>query len=105
MKAAYIEHPGPPNSLRVGAVPDPVPGPGQALVRVTLFHGQPDRPVYRGGMIKAPLPSPYIVGCDLAGVVEAVGPGATRFKPGERVWGSKPGHDGPPGGDGRTGRR
>ena len=38
-----------------------------------------------------PLPIPYIIGCDLAGMVEAVGPQATRFKPGDRVWGSNQG--------------
>jgi NADPH2:quinone reductase len=37
------------------------------------------------------LPLPFIVGCDLAGVVERCGPDATRFKPGTRVWGSNQG--------------
>jgi NADPH2:quinone reductase len=37
------------------------------------------------------LPLPFIVGCDLAGVVEAVGPAASRFRVGDRVWGSNQG--------------
>ena len=37
------------------------------------------------------LPKPFIPGCDLAGTVEAIGPGAKRFKKGARVWGSNQG--------------
>ncbi len=37
------------------------------------------------------LPEHYIPGCDLAGVVEAVGPDAHRFQPTNRVWGSNQG--------------
>ena len=45
----------------------------------------------RSGFIPMPLSFPYIIGCDLAGTVEEVGPGATRFKAGDRVWGSNQG--------------
>jgi NADPH2:quinone reductase len=38
-----------------------------------------------------PLPKPFIIGCDLAGAVAALGPGAKRFKIGDRVWGSNQG--------------
>jgi NADPH2:quinone reductase len=37
------------------------------------------------------LPQPYVVGCDLAGVVAALGPNATRFQVGDRVWGTNQG--------------
>ena len=37
------------------------------------------------------IPLPFIVGCDLAGVVEKLGPSAKRFKVGDRVWGSNQG--------------
>jgi NADPH2:quinone reductase len=42
-------------------------------------------------MVKFHLPMPFIIGCDLAGEVAAVGPDARRFKPGDRVWGSNQG--------------
>jgi NADPH2:quinone reductase len=38
-----------------------------------------------------PLPNPFIVGCDLAGTVEKLGPDAKRYKVGDRVWGSNQG--------------
>jgi NADPH2:quinone reductase len=42
-------------------------------------------------MIGGNLPEPFIVGCDVAGTVESIGPEARRFKPGDRVWGSNQG--------------
>ena len=45
----------------------------------------------RAGTTPMPLKFPFIIGCDLAGTVEAVGAAVTRFKPGDRVWGSNQG--------------
>lgn len=91
MKAAYIEQPGPPESIQYGELPTPEPRQGEVLVRVEAVAVNPIDTYIRSGMVAMNLPSPFIVGCDLAGIVEKVGPGATRFRAGDRVWGSNQG--------------
>ena len=91
MLAAFVDAPGPPDTLRVGELPDPVPGPGQVRVRVHAAGVNPIDCYHRGGLVQAALPTPYIPGADFAGVVDAVGPGATRFRVGDAVWGSNQG--------------
>jgi NADPH2:quinone reductase len=91
MKAAYINKTGPPENIQYGDLPAPSPGPTQCLVKVSAVALNPVDTYIRGGMIQMPLPSPFIVGCDLAGTVAEVGPGVTRFEPGDHVWGSNQG--------------
>lgn len=91
MKAAYIHQPGPPQNILYGELPMPEPGEGELRVRVRAVAVNPVDTYVRAGMIPFPLPRPFIVGCDLAGTVEAVGAGVARFKPGDRVWGSNQG--------------
>jgi NADPH:quinone reductase len=91
MKAAYIEATGNPDAIRYGDLPTPTPKPGELLVRVGAVAVNPIDLYIRAGIVPMPLTFPFILGCDLAGVVESVGPGATRFKPGDRVWGSNQG--------------
>ncbi len=91
MKAAYINEPGPPENIIVGDLPQPTPAESQVLVRVTAAALNPIDTYIRSGLVKMELPRPFVVGCDLAGVVEAIGPAAQRFKPGDRVWGSSQG--------------
>lgn len=91
MRAAYIEHTGPPDVILVGDLPRPEPGPGQALVRVAAAAINPIDLYLRSGLVAMPIPLPYIIGCDLAGTVEEVGPGVTRVRPGDRVWASNQG--------------
>lgn len=88
MKAAYINQPGPPESIIVGDLPTPKPAGNQVLVKVVAASVNPIDTYIRGGTVAMALPKPFIVGSDLAGVVEAVGPDARRFKVGDRVWGS-----------------
>ncbi len=94
MKAAYIQAPGPPESIVFGNQPKPAPTASQALVKIGAVAVNPVDTYLRSGMYPADLPKPYIVGCDFAGVVEAVGAQVSRFRPGDRVWGSNQGRDG-----------
>jgi NADPH:quinone reductase len=91
MKAAFIERTGPPDVITVGDLPDPVPGPRQALVRVKACAVNPIDTYVRSGAVAMPLPMPFVVGCDLAGEVVAVGADVDRLRPGMRVWGSNQG--------------
>ena len=91
MKAAYIEQTGPPEQIIYGDLPKPEPTATQVCVKVGAVAVNPVDTYVRAGTIAFELPRPFIVGCDLAGTVETVGPGATRFKPGDRVWGTNQG--------------
>lgn len=91
MKAAYIEQTGPPENIQYGELPTPEPAGNQVLVKVAAVAVNPIDTYLRGGAVAMELPMPFVVGCDLAGVVERCGPNAKRFKPGDRVWGSNQG--------------
>ena len=74
------------DSLEIRDLPEPKPGPGEVLVRVTAAGVNPvDWKVRaRGGFLGEP---PFTVGWDVAGVVEELGAGVTRFAVGDRVFG------------------
>ena len=91
MKAAYIEQTGPPEKIIYGDLPKPEPSATQVLVKVAAVAVNPVDTYIRSGTFELELPMPFIVGCDLAGVVEAVGPEVTRFSVGDRVWGTNQG--------------
>ncbi len=83
MQAIEVSTPGGPEVLRLVERPLPEPAAGEVRVRnaacgvnfIDIYH--------RTGFYPQPLP--FVPGLEGAGVVEAVGPGATRFKPGDRV--------------------
>ncbi len=91
MKAAFIEVTGAPDVIRYGDLPKPTPRDGEVLVRVAAVAVNPIDTYLRSGAVSMALPKPYVIGCDLGGTVEAVGPGVKRFKAGDRVWGSNQG--------------
>lgn len=91
MKAAFITHTGPPSNIQFGDLPTPEPTGEQVLVRVKAVAVNPIDTYIRGGAVKMNLPIPFVIGCDLAGEIERIGPQARRFEPGARVWGSNQG--------------
>jgi NADPH2:quinone reductase len=91
VKAAYIEQTGPAENIIYGDLPKPQPTGSQVLVKVGAVAVNPVDTYIRNGANYWELPKPFIIGCDLAGVVEQVGPDAKRFNMGDRVWGSNQG--------------
>jgi len=91
MKAAYVERIGPPENIVYGELPKPQPDTAPCRVKVAAVGMNQIDTYIRGGLIPIKLPQPFILGCDLAGVVTETGPKVTRFKPGDRVWGSNQG--------------
>jgi NADPH2:quinone reductase len=91
MKAAYIETIGSPDVIRYGDLPTPTPAEGEVRVQIKRAALNPIDLYIRAGTVGMPMPRPFISGCDLAGVVEAIGAKAGRFKVGDRVWGSNQG--------------
>ncbi|XP_035829403.1 quinone oxidoreductase [Aplysia californica] len=86
MRAVRIAQFGGPEVLKVETqVPVPKPGQNEVLIKVGAAGVNPVDTYIRSGTY-ARLPDlPYTPGQDSAGVVEAVGPGVTRFKVGDRV--------------------
>jgi NADPH2:quinone reductase len=86
MRAAVLDAAGQP--FRVARLDKPVPAQGQVLVRILASGVNPlDTKIRAGQAAHARQPLPSVLGLDLAGVVEAVGPGVTKFRRGDEVYG------------------
>jgi NADPH:quinone reductase-like Zn-dependent oxidoreductase len=87
MRALVITEHGPPEVLRVQERPDPAPGPGQVRVRVRAAGVNFADLLARVGLYpEAPKP-PCVVGYEIAGEVDSLGPGVDGFAVGDRVMG------------------
>lgn len=86
MTALVLEtHGGP---FRLTEVARPVVGSGQVLVRIRASGVNPlDTKIRAGQAAHARQPLPTILGIDLAGTVEEIGPGVTGFRRGDEVYG------------------
>ncbi|WP_426024109.1 zinc-dependent alcohol dehydrogenase family protein [Brevundimonas sp. PWP3-1b1] len=98
MKAVVATEQGSPDVLRLVDLPKPVPGAGEVLVRIRATSVNPiDTKVRKAKLPMTPASFPAVLGTDFAGTVEAVGPGVTRFRPEDDVYGFAGGFCGPEG--------
>jgi NADPH:quinone reductase len=86
MKAILVHEFGGPEVLKLEEVPTPKPQANQVLVKIHAAGVNPYDTYMRMGTYAIKPPLPYTPGSDAAGVVEAVGNGVTRVKPGDRVY-------------------
>jgi NADPH:quinone reductase len=86
MKAIRVKEFGGPEVMKLEEVPDPNPFGAQVVVRIRAAGVNPVEVYMRSGTYPRKPALPYTPGTDGAGTVESLGPDATRFKPGDRVY-------------------
>jgi len=86
MKAIVVHQFGGPEVLKLEEVPTPKPAAGQVLVRIHAAGVNPYDTYMRAGTYAVKPPLPYTPGSDGAGVVEAIGDGVKKVKPGDGVY-------------------
>jgi NADPH:quinone reductase-like Zn-dependent oxidoreductase len=86
MKAVSQDELGGPEVLKLVELPTPEPGVSEILLRVHAAGVNPIDGANRetGALVGQP---PFVLGWDICGAVEAVGPGVTLYKPGDVVFG------------------
>ena len=89
MKSILVHQFGGPEVLKLEEVPKPKPAAGQVLVRVHGAGVNPYDTYMRAGTYAIKPPLPYTPGSDGAGMVEAIGDGVRKVKPGDRVYTAK----------------
>jgi NADPH:quinone reductase len=93
MKAIVVSEPSKVDVLESRELPDPaITRDGDILVRVKAAGVNPVDAKMRARPAAYPAPLPAVLGCDGAGVVEAVGKAVTSFKPGDEVFYCQPPH-------------
>jgi NADPH:quinone reductase len=86
MKAIRVHQFGGPEAMKLEEVPDLRPGAGQLLIRIHAAGVNPVDTYIRAGVYPRLPALPFTLGTDGAGVVQAVGKDATKYKVGDRVY-------------------
>jgi len=87
MKAIVLEAFGGPEMMRIENIDMPVPGPNQVRVRVMATSVNRADIIQRQGNYPPPTGESQILGLEVAGIVDALGPGVAVWQPGDRVMG------------------
>lgn len=85
MRQVVVTRHGPPNVLQVRDVPIPIPGAGQVRIAVRAAGVNFSDLLARAGLYPGSPAPPCVVGYEVSGVVDAVGPNATTRRVGDRV--------------------
>jgi 2-desacetyl-2-hydroxyethyl bacteriochlorophyllide A dehydrogenase len=85
MKAVQLIAQGAPGQLQYHDVPDPVAGPGEAVVRVRACGLNRLDLWFEEGNLPIPLPLPRIPGCEVSGEILALGKDVNNWREGDRV--------------------
>ena len=85
MKAVFFNRHGGPDVLQWGDVPTPTPRPTDAIVKVKACALNHLDIWVRMGIPGITVPLPHILGADVAGVIESVGPDVKNWTPGQKV--------------------
>ncbi len=88
MRAVIVTEPGGPEKLSIGAIDEPSPGPGEALVRLRAAGVNRADLLQRMGLYPPP-PGVRadVLGLEFAGEIARLGEGVSDFRPGDRVMG------------------
>ena len=84
MRAIVLKGFGGPDQMEPASLPDPVPGPGEVLLRVRACALNHLDLWIRAGLPSSKVKVPHILGCDVAGEVAALGPGTDGVAVGAR---------------------
>jgi NADPH2:quinone reductase len=86
MRALVVHRPGGPDSMTLDDVPKPAARAGQVVIAVEAVGVNPVDAGNRADPAWAGIEAPYVVGYELAGVIDAVGTDVVGLEPGEPVW-------------------
>ncbi|HEX3330152.1 MAG TPA: NADP-dependent oxidoreductase [Gaiellales bacterium] len=90
MRALLVHEPGEAECLQLGEIPAPRAGPGHVVLRVEAAGVNPVDASNRADPSWAAIEPPYVVGYELAGVVDSLGDGVSSVAVGDPVWGLLP---------------
>src|SRR5690606_13950725 len=91
MLAIEITAPGGPDMLQPVSVPVPMPGHGQIVIRIAYAGVNRPDAMQRAGAYAPPPDASPLPGLECSGTVVQIGPGVTRWQPGDKVCALLPG--------------